>query len=75
MGKRIIRISHPIALSQLSALPAIELNMILKNGVTLHGIILSYHASALVLKDSIQRKHTVKLIDIEEIVLDKASPY
>jgi small nuclear ribonucleoprotein (snRNP)-like protein len=75
MGKRLIRIFRADLLRQLPGLLDTELNMILKNGVTLHGRISGFDPSSLVLEDVLQRKHTIRLADVEEIVLDQVNPY
>ena len=73
MGKRLIRIFQADLIRQLPVLQGTELNMILKNGVTLHGKILGYNSSLLVLQDLLQRKHSIQLADVEEVVLDQIS--
>jgi hypothetical protein len=49
--------------------------MILKNGITLHGRIRKYTDTDIFLEDMIARRHTIRLTDVEEIVLDQESPY
>jgi sRNA-binding regulator protein Hfq len=73
MGKRLIRIFQADLIRKLPALQGTELNMILKNGVTLHGKISGFDSSFLVLKDQLQGIHNINLADVEEVVLDQAS--
>jgi hypothetical protein len=73
MGKRLIRIFQTQILQQLPVLLGQELNVILKNGVTLHGRIDRFDLSTLLLKDLLGRPRTIRLVDIEEVVLDKVS--
>jgi sRNA-binding regulator protein Hfq len=73
MGKRLIRIFQNQIAQQLPVLVGEELNVILKNGVTLHGRINRFDSSTLLLKDLLGRPHTIRLADVEEVVLDKVS--
>ena len=75
MGKRLIRILSSSIFSQLPNLLNTELNLILKNRVTLHGRIRSYTDREIFLEDMVARLHTIRLTDLEEIVLDQVSPY
>ncbi len=75
MGKRLIRILSSSISSQLPSLLNTELNLILKNGAVLHGRVRRYTEREIFLEDMVTRLHTIRLADLEEIVLDQASPY
>lgn len=75
MGKRLIRIFQNQIAQQLPGLVGEEMNVILKNGVTLHGRIYRFDSSTLFLKDLLGRPHTIRLSDMEELVLDKVASY
>jgi sRNA-binding regulator protein Hfq len=70
MGKRQIRIFEEQIIEKLPTFLQREMNLILKNGVTLHGKIETFDNTKIKFKDSIHRKHFIPLMDIEEIVLD-----
>lgn len=75
MGKRVVRIIGQAVAEKLPELLNTEINIILKSGITLHGVISSYDFNSLQLKDMILRKHHIHLIDIEEVAVDKVSKY
>lgn len=70
MGKRQLRIFQRQLASQVPALIGIDLNIILKNGITIHGKILSFEDSTLIVADAFEKKHAIKIETIEEVILD-----
>lgn len=70
MGKRQIRIFENEFSEKLSSLLNQELNLVLKNNVTLHGKILNISEQKILLKDAILRKHIIEIKQIAEIVVD-----
>lgn len=75
MGKRIIRIFPKDFPEKLPALIGIEMNIVRTNGITLHGYLLQFDNSQIQVKDSIRRKHALVLTEIEEIIVDKTTPF
>lgn len=75
MGKRQVRLSSEHLATKLPSLLNQELNMILKNDVTLHGKILRIQSDMVIFKDSILRKHQIPFHSIAEIIIDKQSNY
>ncbi len=75
MGKRQIRIFSDQIPEKITSLLDVEINMILKNDVTLHGKILESQAKQILFRDSIRRKHRIKLEEIAEIIVDQPSQY
>ncbi len=75
MGKRQTRIFRADLAKHLAMLPGREANVLLTNQTTLHGYIEKVENEALLLRDLRRRHHLVKFIDIEEIMLDRETPY
>ncbi len=75
MGKRQTRIFNRDILKHISILLGLEVNLLLKTGVILHGIIVDITGETLVLKDLRMKKHQLPVQLIEEIMLDKESLY
>jgi hypothetical protein len=75
MGKRQIRIYEAELPEKLPDLLNIELNLVLKNDVTLHGKIIQVQNQKIQFKDSILRLHWLKMMEIAEIILDKTTEY
>ena len=75
MGKRLIRIFDSEITEKIQSLVDIEINLILKNDVTLHGKITQADKLNIQFKDSIRRIHKIKLTEIAEIVLEKEADY
>jgi hypothetical protein len=75
MGKRLYRIFAKDIPSQLSNLIGTELNLILKDKKTYHGIIIRYEGQEIEFKDFLSGKHLIRLEEISEIVYDKEAAY
>lgn len=75
MGKRQIRIFEKDIEAKLQDLVQKELNLILKNDLTLRGEIYSYDQSHVYLKDTIRRKHVIEKSAIAEIIIDHTTLY
>jgi hypothetical protein len=75
MGKRQIRIYEFELAEKLPNLLNIELNLVLKNDMTLHGKIIRVQNQKIQFKDSILRLHWLKTLEIAEIILDKTTEY
>lgn len=73
MGKRQIRIFEEEFRQNLPTLLQIEINIILKNDITLHGKIIHQDSSKILFRDSINRTHHLLIDDITEIILDQES--
>jgi hypothetical protein len=75
MGKRQIRVFENELSEKMPSLLNIELNIVLKNDTTLRGKILKHQNQKIQFKDTISRLHSLKTIDIAEIILDKTTDY
>jgi hypothetical protein len=75
MGKRQKRIFAKDLNEKLPDLLNLELNLILKNDVTLHGKITKLENQHFTFQDSVQRKHHLRIVEIGEIILDEISLY
>ncbi|EAY28571.1 hypothetical protein [Microscilla marina] len=75
MGKRQIRIFESDIDPKLPELVQKELNLILKNNLTLRGTIYKYDESKLYLKDTIHRKHVIDKSAVAEIIIDHTTLY
>lgn len=75
MGKRQIRIDEKELSEKLPDLLGIEMNLILKNDVTLHGKILKIKAQQIQFKDSVLRTHWLNIAELAEVILDKKTEY
>jgi hypothetical protein len=75
MGKRLFRIFQKDISSRLTSLTGIELNLIMKNNSTFHGIINDVKDNQINFKDLRNQKHLLRVEDIIEIVYDKESAY
>jgi hypothetical protein len=73
MSKRLIRISVPSILDSLPGLMNQELNVVLYNGQTFFGRLVSFSTLGLRLCDLRSHMHEIELTDIEEIILDRSS--
>ncbi len=68
MGKRIIRV--PATAEALAQLNGIQLNVVLRNGVTYFGRLVSQQNQELILEDGLLRQHRYPLEQIAEIIYD-----
>jgi EAL domain-containing protein (putative c-di-GMP-specific phosphodiesterase class I) len=75
MGKRQTRIFNRDILKNKSVLLNLEVNLLLKSGIALHGLIIEITEQMLVLKDLRMKKHLLPIQLIEEIMLDKETLY
>ncbi len=75
MSKRLHRLFPADFAASLADLTGLDLHVVRRDGVTLHGLLLSHDDSALVVQDHIRRRHVVQLAEIEEIVRDKVAPW
>ncbi|MCU0447462.1 MAG: hypothetical protein MUE85_21400 [Microscillaceae bacterium] len=75
MGKRQIRVFERELSEKIPSLLNIELNIVLKNDTTLRGKIIKHQNQKILFKDTILRLHSLKIIDIAEIIWDKTSDY
>ena len=71
MGKKLIRISQVELNSSIEQFVAIELNLVLKTGSVLHGVIQNVKGDIISLKNLKGNKMIVNIRDIEEIIFDK----
>lgn len=75
MSKRLFRVFPADFVLKLSDLTDADLHVVRRDGVTLHGRLLSYDATSLQMQDHLRHRHTVRLADVEEIVTDKVAPW
>ncbi len=75
MGKRLTRIFEAQIQTHLPKLLGQEIHLILKNNVTLHGIILKIETQHIVFKDMILRKHTIPIAELSQILKDEKSDW
>lgn len=75
MGKRQKRIFAQDLKEKMTDLLNLELNLILKNDVTLHGKIIKLENQDVTFQDFVNRKHSFKIEEIAEIILDEKSLY
>lgn len=68
MGKRIIRV--PATAEALAQLNGIQLNVVLRNGVTYFGRLVKQQSQELILEDGLLRQHRYPLDQIAEIIYD-----
>ena len=71
MGKKLIRISQVELNSSIEQFVAIELNLVLKTGSVLNGVIQNVKGDIISLKNLKGNKMIVNIRDIEEIIFDK----
>lgn len=75
MGKRLVRIFEKDLKKQIDKLIGLELNVVLKNKTTIHGVLNQFEDNHLKIKDLLHRNHTIAIEKVEEIVFDKTSAY
>lgn len=75
MGKRLIRIFQKDIPSRVNILLNIELNLVLKNNKTIHGVLRKFENNVFFLEGILHEKHSVKLEEVTEIVYDKEAPF
>lgn len=75
MGKRLIKIFEAQIPSTLPQLLEQEIHLILKNNVTLHGIILKIDNQQIIFKDMILRKHKIPISELSQIIKDEKSDW
>jgi len=75
MGKRLKRIFQKEIPAVLPSLAGKELHFILKNNVTIHGILSGIKGNQLEVKNRISGTHSIMLDSIEEIIMDFVAPY
>jgi|GEM_PF-2241648 len=75
MGKRQTRIFRADLAKYLDTLPGREANVLLTNQTTLHGYIEKVEGDALLLRDLRRKTHLLKFADIDEVMLDRETPY
>ncbi|MCY7351783.1 MAG: hypothetical protein LH606_14145 [Cytophagaceae bacterium] len=75
MSKRLFRVFPADFVTKLADLDGADLHGVRRDGVTLHGRLLSHDDTNLLIQDHLRRPHTIRLVDIEEIVTDKVAPW
>ncbi len=75
MGKRLVRIFNKDISAKISTIIDKEVNLVLKNNTTLHGIITNSENNIFKIKDMLNKKHVVTLDDIVEIIYDREAAY
>ncbi|HXA00586.1 MAG TPA: hypothetical protein VNW99_01280 [Cytophagaceae bacterium] len=75
MGKRLIRIYDKDIPALANTLIGLEINIILRNKSTCHGLLISADKEGTELKDMRNHKHYFKFSDMMEIVYDKVAAY
>lgn len=73
MGKRLVRIFEAEIPSQIPSLLNLELNLILKNNLTLHGKIIQLKNTEILFQDMLYKKHKIMVSSVSEIIFDKVS--
>jgi hypothetical protein len=75
MGKRLIRIYDKDIPALSNTLIGIEINIVLRNKSTCHGLLISADKEGMEIKDMRSHKHYFKFSDMMEIVYDKIAAY
>jgi len=75
MGKRLIRILGKDIPTRVKELISIELNVVLKNKATIHGVLTKLENNSIIIKDMRLRDHQINLSDVEELVFDREAAY
>lgn len=72
MGKRQERIKGRVLTKNFGKIEGREVNVIQKDGVTIHGYVIFTSAEKLIIEDLRYHTHEVAINDIAEVVLDTA---
>lgn len=72
MGKRQERIKGRVLTKNFGKIEGKEVNVIQKDGVTVHGYVIFTSSEKIILEDLRYHKHEVAISDIAEVVLDTA---
>jgi hypothetical protein len=75
MGKRLVRIFNKDITANFNTIIDKEVNVIMKNNSTLHGIITKSENNIFKIKDMLNNKHEVTLDDIVEIIYDREAAF
>lgn len=75
MGKRLIRIRATQVPEQTVRLLGREVNIVLLDGRTLHGQLLTVQNNELSLRDNIGHRHTIAFQTVDELVFDEEAPF
>lgn len=75
MGKRQQRFYGEDIQKQLPELLNLELNVVLKNGRSVHGKIINFDQNFFSIKDMFNKKHQISVKEILEIITDKTTAY
>jgi len=75
MGKRLIRIRATQVPEQTVRLLGREVNIVLLDGRTLHGQLLTVQNNELSLRDNIGHRHTIAFQAVDELVFDEEAPF
>lgn len=75
MGKRLIRIFQKDIPSRIPALINHELDLVLKNNTTVHGLLRKFENNHLLLEGRLREKHSIPLQEVIEVVYDKEAAY
>lgn len=70
MGKRQVRILYPELATKLPGLLHQVVQIILWSGVVIHGNLVAIQPINLIIQDKKKQKHTLAILQIQEIVLD-----
>ncbi|HEV7349948.1 hypothetical protein [Telluribacter sp.] len=75
MSKRLIRIFVAEVPARLNELSGQDLHVVLRNGQTYLGTLVTLAAGVLTLRDTRGHAHQISLPEIEEVIYDRKSPY
>lgn len=75
MGKRLIRIFQNDIPAKINTLLNVEINLVLRNNKTIHGVLKKIDKDLLTLDGVMHEKHSVKVEEITEIIYDKEASY
>lgn len=70
MGKRQERIKGRVLAKNLSKIEGREVNVVLHDGTTIHGYVISTSPTDLILEDLRFHKHNVVISEVSELVVD-----
>ena len=75
MSKRLVRLQGGKIEEELAQLKNREIDLVLKSGAVIHGLIISNKDKTLIVKNAVRNKVKVEIASILEIVYDVDSTY
>ncbi|GAB4407697.1 MAG: hypothetical protein OHK0053_34350 [Microscillaceae bacterium] len=75
MGKRQKRVLSPQLAQELPGLLGQDMTLVLQNGVSYFGKLLTLETGQVGFQDKLRRKHRIALTDIAEVILDQSHPW